>query len=79
MSLKLIVKSLYSIVWELSLIFILMCIGSYFSFKLKFLQIRYLKEAFKYVINPKNVNSSNSILRDISSFRFLCTALSATL
>lgn len=88
-------ETICSVVWGLPLITMLVCVGIYFSFKLDFLQIRRLGEAFKYVIasnkkrSHKNVqssaksgvqsNASTTLIGDISSFASLCTALSATL
>lgn len=68
------IESLYSVVWSLPLIFLLLSVGIYFSFKLKFVQIRCLAQAFKYL-----TKSHKAQIGDISNFASLCTALSATL
>lgn len=72
-----IVKSVCRIIWGLPLITILLGVSIYFSFSLRFIQIRSLKQAFKYVIRSNS--KKEGVLGDISSFGSLCTALSATL
>lgn len=70
------VEIVYQIVWSVPFISVLLAVGLYFSFALKFVQLRQLKEAFSYVLKSHN---SKSTVGDISNFASLCTALSATL
>lgn len=71
------IESVYNVIWSLPFILALLTVGLYFSFKLKFVQVRCLKEAFRYVIKPEK--TQGQVLGDISNFASLCTALSATL
>ncbi len=71
------VEKIYSVVWSLPFILVLLSVGLYFSFKLRFIQIRFLKQIFKRPAKEKSGNKS--ALGDISNFASLCTALSATL
>lgn len=73
-----IIKSICNAVWGVPLIMGLFGVGVYFSIALKFVQIRCLKQAFRYIIHS-NSKSLDGVLGDISSFASLCTALSATL
>lgn len=72
---KEILEVMYNTIWSLPFILALLSVGLYFSFKLKFVQIRHLGEAFKYLLNPQKERT----LGDVSNFGSLCTALSATL
>ena len=76
MEIEQLVKSAYGLVWSLPVILVFLSVGIYFSFKLRFIQIRCLKEAFLYIL--KSGNQSKAV-GDISNFASLCTALSATL
>lgn len=71
------IKTISQMIWGLPLILTLVGIGIYFSFRLRFIQIRELKQAFKYTLNSKRKDST--LVGDISNFGALCTALSATL
>ena len=73
------VKLICDFVWSLPLLIALFGVGVYFSFKLKFVQIRHIKRAFGYILNSKKRSENISIMGDISNFASLCTALSATL
>lgn len=70
-------QRIYDVVWSLPFILTLLAIGLFFSFKLKFVQIRRLRQAFACVL--KSPEGRVEALGDISSFASLCTALSATL
>lgn len=76
---EVVVRLICSFVWSVPFIAALLALGFYFSFKLKFLQLRYLKLAFRYVLKPSKEEAHLGIIGDISSFGSLCTALSATL
>lgn len=71
------IKTISQMIWGLPLILTLVGIGIYFSFRLRFIQIRELKQAFKYTLNSKRKDAT--LVGDISNFGALCTALSATL
>lgn len=71
------IKTISQIIWGLPLILTLIGVGVYFSFRLKFIQIRHLKQAFKYTIHSNR--KDKDLIGDISNFGALCTALSATL
>ena len=74
-----IAQAICNLVWSFPLLITLFGVGVYFSFKLKFVQLRRIKEAFGYILNSKKRVGNNQILGDISNFASLCTALSATL
>lgn len=60
-------------VWGLPLIILIMACGILLSIRLRFLQVRRLGTALKYMV--KNENNG---VGEVSSFAALCTALSAT-
>ena len=72
-------KIICDLVWSFPLLIALFGVGVYFSFKLNFVQIRRIKEAFGYILKSKKSQENSSLLGDISNFASLCTALSATL
>ena len=75
-----IIVFLREIVWGLPLIGLLLGVGIYFSFKLRFIQIRLLKPAFRALLQSrKDGRDPNRFLGDVSNFASLCTALAATL
>lgn len=69
-----ILKQINDIVWGLPLICLLLGTGIYFTFKLKFIQLRKLKIAFKCIFKKEDEQDG-----DVSSFQALCTALSSTI
>ncbi|MBR4626875.1 MAG: sodium:alanine symporter family protein [Ruminococcus sp.] len=60
-------------VWDLPLIILIMACGILLTFRLKFLQVRRLGKALKYMVRNEEDGSG-----EVSSFAALCTALSAT-
>lgn len=64
---------LNSIIWGAPLLILLVGTGIFLTIRLKLLQMFHLKEAFKLIFNAKNLG-----VGDISSFKALCVALSAT-
>ncbi len=64
-----------SLVWGLPLIILILATGLLLTIRLRFLQIRWLPQAFKNMI----VNDADGKDGEISSFAALCTALSATI
>ena len=78
MDIENLVRTTCDLVWSFPLLVALLGVGLYFSFKLKFIQIRNLKQAFRFVLGQKE-QKHDSLVGDISNFATLCTALSATL
>ncbi|MEG0823465.1 MAG: sodium:alanine symporter family protein [Erysipelotrichaceae bacterium] len=72
-----ILNKIDSIVWGLPLIILLVGTGIYFTYKLRFIQIRKLKLAFISIFK-KEANNDN-LQGEVSSFGALCTALSSTI
>lgn len=67
---------IYSWVWGLPLLVLLMGVGIYLTIALKGIQFRYLKYALQLVFEPKMAKSGKG---DISHFQSLMTALAATI
>ena len=74
-----IAQEICDLIWSFPLLIALFGVGVYFSFKLNFVQIRRIKEAFGYIMKSKKPQENAGLLGDISNFASLCTALSATL
>ena len=74
-----IAQEICDLIWSFPLLIALFGVGVYFSFKLSFVQIRRIKEAFGYIMKSKKPQENAGLLGDISNFASLCTALSATL
>lgn len=68
-----IIKQLDDIVWGIPLIVLIMVCGLLLSFRLRFVQIRKLGKALRYMVSNEENGSG-----EVSSFAALCTALSAT-
>lgn len=73
--LTLILTSIDSILWGIPLIFLLVGTGIFLTFRLKVLQILHLPLALKLIFKAKDDEHGHG---DISSFKALCVALSAT-
>ena len=69
-----ILKVIDSWVWGPVLIILILFVGIYFSFRLKFFQIKYLPTALKFMLKDEDGSSG-----EVSSFAALCTTLSATI
>lgn len=69
-------KTIDSFVWGPPLLILLVGTGAYLSFKLKFLQIKYLPLAISYLFKKDNDSNGSG---DVTSFAALCTALAATI
>lgn len=67
---------IYSWVWGLPLLILLMGVGIYLTIALRGIQFRYLKYALQLVFEPKMAKSGQG---DISHFQSLMTALAATI
>lgn len=62
------------ILWSFPIVFLLFLLGLYFTVKLKFLQIKFLPKAFRYMFEKEKGADG-----DITGFGALCTELAATL
>lgn len=69
-------RSVCEVVWGFPLIILLMSLGIYFSWRLRFVQVRGLGAAFRCL---GKACPEHDLVGDISHFAALCTALSATL
>ncbi|WP_029699315.1 sodium:alanine symporter family protein [Clostridium sp. Ade.TY] len=69
-----ILQTIDSIVWGPPLLILLLGTGIYLTYKLKFIQIRKLPQAIKFIFEKEEGAKG-----DVSSFGALCTALSATI
>ena len=75
MSLQTTLSAISSFVWGPPLLILLSGTGLYLTFRLGFLQIRYLPRALGYLF----ARGANKGKGDVSSFAALCTALAATI
>lgn len=71
-----VLKSINDFVWGVPLIVLILSVGIYFTINLRFMQIRYLKNALKYLFEK---NKDDDTKGEVSSFAALCTSLSATI
>lgn len=72
-----IVDSINSFLWDFILIFLLVGVGLYFSFRLKFPQIRKLGQCFKQVFGGLFKKGEGADKDGMSSFQALATAIAA--
>ena len=76
--LTLIVREINSILWgPWCLIPILVGTGIFFSFKLRFIQVRQFGRAFKHVFGAFSINGAHAGKHGMSSFQSLATAVAA--
>ena len=68
-----VISQIDSYVWGIPLIILIMACGILLTIRLRFLQIRKLGTALKYMVKNEEGGSG-----EVSSFAALCTALSAT-
>lgn len=68
--------SVYEFIWGFPLITLLVSLGIYFSWRLRFVQVRGLGAAFRCL---RKDGPEHDLVGNISHFAALCTALSATL
>src|SRR5688572_22166621 len=68
--------NIYSLVWGLPLLILIMGIGIYLTIILRGLQFRYLIYALKLAFGPQHANEGKG---DITHFQSLMTALAATI
>lgn len=76
MSLESFLSSLNSFVWGPPLLILLSGTGGYLTFRLGFIQFRYLPRALSYLFKKEKGTGKKG---DVSSFAALCTALAATI
>ncbi|MGY4677412.1 alanine/glycine:cation symporter family protein [Pasteurella sp. P03HT] len=76
MSLESFLSSLNSFVWGPPLLILLSGTGLYLTFRLGFIQFRYLPRALSYLFKKEKGTGKKG---DVSSFAALCTALAATI
>lgn len=69
-----VIKQIDSWVWGIPLIVLILCCGIWLTIRCKFLQIRHLGKALRFMV--KNEDDGEG---EVSSFGALCTALSATI
>ncbi|SHE77866.1 alanine/glycine:cation symporter family protein [Clostridium fallax] len=77
MDLLTIVKQINSFFWNFLLIFLLCGTGIYFTFKLKFIQVRKFKESFKRTFGNIKLRGDKAGKDGMSSFQSLATAIAA--
>ena len=71
------VKSANSIMWNSLLLIILCGTGIYYTFRLRFIQVRKFGEAFKLVFSNIKLKGAKSKNGEMSSFQALATAIAA--
>ena len=71
------VKSANSITWNSLLLIILCGTGIYYTFRLRFIQVRKFGEAFKLVFSNIKLKGAKSKNGEMSSFQALATAIAA--
>ncbi len=77
MNLEKIVDSVNGILWDYILIFLLIGVGIYFTFRLRFPQIRKIRQSFKQVFGGLFDKSESADRNGMSSFQALATAIAA--
>ena len=74
LTLEKIIDTLNSFIWGWPLIILILAVGVYLTVRTRFVQVRYLGRALKYMV--KNEEDGKG---EVSSFGALCTALAATI
>ncbi|SHE77846.1 alanine/glycine:cation symporter family protein [Clostridium fallax] len=77
MDLLSIVQSINSFFWGYLLVFLLCGTGIFFTIRLKFVQVRKFKEAFKHTFGGLTLNGAKAGKDGMSSFQSLATAIAA--
>lgn len=70
-------KTVNSFLWDFLLLFLLCGTGIYFTFRLKFIQLRRFPSAFKYVFGNIKLKGKKADDSGMSSFQALATAVAA--
>lgn len=71
------IKEINSLFWGNILILLLVGTGIFFTFKLKFIQIREFKRGLKQLVNGFDLNGEDADHKGMSSFQALATAIAA--
>ena len=71
------VKSANGLMWNFLLLVILCGTGIYYTFRLRFIQVRKFGEAFKLVFSNIKLKGEKSKNGEMSSFQALATAIAA--
>ena len=72
-----IVKLLNSFLWDFALLFLLCGTGIYFTFRLKFVQVRRFGEGMRRVFGSVKLRGDQAGASGMSSFQSLATAVAA--
>ena len=71
------VKSVNSFMWDFALLFLLVGTGMWFTFRLKFVQLRYLGKALKITFGNFSLKGDKAGADGMSSFQAVTTAIAA--
>lgn len=72
-----IIKTASSILWDDFLLILLLCVGIYFTFRLRFVQITKFKASFRKVFGGIKLRGNKAGKEGMSSFQALATAIAA--
>ena len=72
-----IVKNINSVLWNSILLFVLLGTGLYFTFKLRFIQVRKLKDSFRLTFGNIKLKGGKAGKDGMSSFQSLATAIAS--
>ncbi|MBU5450044.1 sodium:alanine symporter family protein [Acetivibrio sp. MSJd-27] len=72
-----IVKNINSVLWNSILLFVLLGTGFYFTFKLRFIQVRKLKDSFRLTFGNIKLKGGKAGKDGMSSFQSLATAIAS--
>ena len=73
----LVVEYVNSFLWDYALLILLLGTGIYFSFRLRFIQVRKFKEGMKALFGSFSLNGKKAGKEGMSSFQALTTAVAA--
>lgn len=76
-ALQTIAKAINTILWDYLLLFLLIGTGIYFTFRLRFVQIRKFTEGFKRLFGSFSLKGNKSNNNELSSFQALTAAIAA--
>lgn len=72
-----IIKTASSILWDDFLLVLLLCVGIYFTFRLRFVQVTKFKTSFRKVFGGIKLRGNKAGKEGMSSFQALATAIAA--
>ena len=72
-----IIKTASSILWDDFLLILLLCVGIYFTFRLRFVQVTKFKASFRKVFGGIKLRGNKAGKEGMSSFQALATAIAA--